>query len=1631
MSTNESTSIAHIWNFARDFPELPASLVDRPHLLETMSDVLHGDSQVVFLEGEEGDGATTTLGQFCKIYEETTFSLFIKPASRFAYSPDYLRLTLAEQYYWYVYGRSIDKQHLDESEFNALFLRVVGKQRSANLYFVVDGLHQIPMEDGRYVADILRNVLPIGMKNCRFLITGQQSALGAHLKNIKSKPYQQLKFKLEEAKTFFQTSKLSDQEISDVHLLCKGVPGRMAAVRRLLDGGTTLQSVLESDPSKYLQFIRLEFSVLDDMNNDQLTVIATVAFSKKTLQLSELVGISEKSEEVTNQALKLCRFVTINASTNVVEFISESHRRFAEKELEAFKRQSLNAQVEYLRKNPKSDVALRFLPTYYESLNDLDAILNLISKEHYGDLLDSSQSLVALRNRAELGARSAETLKRTHDVFRFALQKSIFVTLATFEGGESEMEALVSLGMPEAALALADRAVAKDDRLALLAKYARKLKEKKGDIGTDLVDYIEKLAKEIDFAELGDKAMTIAADVLIFAPDFAVYIIDEANKGSSAAQKDAAYTHLSITASLANMGKKARIDDKARPKISDEALQEVARSFGILSATFDKKELFQTVERMTAGRQIFFLRSFVKLRRNDPSVLEIIEYSLDAIVRETSYIPKSRDLSDLAVPLTEKNVDLDRLRNLVTRFDSQMGLLARSAFSKDLTQLQLRLAAAESQYDTDLARSRLHQAYYDISEILTPEVQLECYVLMLSALRTLDDSGELERKDGFRALIKDDLSKLLDVVLNNTGENYLAVIGALRALAIDDPAAAIALAHRLNTEDRRDKAFGLISRSLAAAAFSLDRHKAIRASIAQITDAESRSEAVLNLLDVLEANKEKRVWQPHVQEFFEFLIFPVQVCEWHIWNFSTSSAAGANPSVADFTSTLRLEVSKIESELDQIDFCFKAATAMSSIDPPAAKVFYELGATKKASISPNTGSSLHLFDLCLDLVSRALAPLARANRLSEDLLDRYIALASASPSVLSRIRIFSDLAERAWCAKRSDLSTRIVLEQVRPLLDKARLLSEATFCSAVGRALPALCIWHSLSAFDYVASLSRAKRDAALYQAAMLRLRKIPTDEPYFEDQFDHSRIEREDAIEVIEILKRVDVDSVLCSLLESFVDAVTDKVNRAKFSSQQRADFAVKCQSIVNAKLPDLRNIQHKGFLVVCLALTYKMEDKQYSAWEALAAMTETITNVADKGYVCQKLADAMPSKFDTHRRVLMEKAIQLFNRIPSPIDRLTHLEGYAEMALRNNSRDSAKLVLRQAMQLSMEIENNARVAQHRRQVIDLAYQASPELAEELIELIDDDPARFQLKADSKKRVALAIAKKNVANAKMIKDATECEIEMLPAAAWKNMAALAAGRLEVKPLDLMSEYVSRVRNCSLTQAHPVLSWHLENLAKKYVSAGDAEKQIAPISEALLLSTEIAQSIIAKVTRQIVIQAEDSTGGLVVRSQTREGAIEFIEKWIHANAVDRITICDPFFSPKDLQLLRIILAQSPHCKVFVLASKSELRKSGVLSVEAFLTPWRNECVQDPPETEVIAFSTADTDKTVIHDRWLLTNGVGLRFGTSFNSVGVGKLSEISEIEPARAASCEHQLNQYISRQRVIDGAKIQYLSFTL
>ena len=94
--------------------------------------------------------------------------------------------------------------------------------------------------------------------------------------------------------------------------------------------------------------------------------------------------------------------------------------------------------------------------------------------------------------------------------------------------------------------------------------------------------------------------------------------------------------------------------------------------------------------------------------------------------------------------------------------------------------------------------------------------------------------------------------------------------------------------------------------------------------------------------------------------------------------------------------------------------------------------------------------------------------------------------------------------------------------------------------------------------------------------------------------------------------------------------------------------------------------------------------------------------------------------------------------------------------------------------------------------------------------------------------------------------------------------------------------------------------------------------------------------------------------------------------------------------------------------------------------------WRRDYDQIPPEAEIGIIGGERTKDSPVHDRWIVSEGVGLRLGTSLNSLGISKDSEISEMSAEDAAQKLSEIDQYLSRERVEHrGEKLRMTRFRL
>jgi hypothetical protein len=89
--------------------------------------------------------------------------------------------------------------------------------------------------------------------------------------------------------------------------------------------------------------------------------------------------------------------------------------------------------------------------------------------------------------------------------------------------------------------------------------------------------------------------------------------------------------------------------------------------------------------------------------------------------------------------------------------------------------------------------------------------------------------------------------------------------------------------------------------------------------------------------------------------------------------------------------------------------------------------------------------------------------------------------------------------------------------------------------------------------------------------------------------------------------------------------------------------------------------------------------------------------------------------------------------------------------------------------------------------------------------------------------------------------------------------------------------------------------------------------------------------------------------------------------------------------------------------------------------------------QDPAGPADITIVGIPPDgRAPIHDRWWITDGSALDFGTSVNSLGFGQESEIQERDNVSATLLEKTVDQYMNRTvRWVDAGKIQYATFSL
>ncbi len=1626
---------------SRTFPRLPEPLIARPHFIDRIHR-LYEDAAVVVVEGSEGDGRTTFLAQFATSHRDTVLSVFLRPFSPWAYRPEFLIDQLLSQLATIVDldATALESGAQHQTYQDALF-RVLRRQTDIPLYFVVDGLDEAP-EGGPQFCRALLDLLPFGVPGLRFLFSAESAAHLALDYRIGIRGFPLPPFNLDETRLFFSGIGIGTQDVTEIQALSRGVPGRLATIRRLLASGSPPSQLTKMGPADLNDLYEVEWGAADDSNQVHALALAVLTCEPEPIALDLVARVANADVANLGQYLRGLSFLVWEEESSRVGFVSPSVRRFVADKLTKYKVEAHNRFIDEFLGAGSSPDTLAKLPRHFLDAGRPKDLLTYLSPEYFTTALATADSLGPLRRNTIDAVDAALVCSQDGDLLRFTLHGAALHERDDTTTWRAEVKARMALDDYVGALAAAHAAPVKEDRLQLLAAIVGTLVDQGVAPERALLDEIVQLLKEVDVTVLGQQARLVAEDIVRFLPTEAVEFIDNAQGVVDIRSRDFALADLLLR--LRDPSGKLDLQDPPaemiRSRIRSSEVQQLAEATALLLPDAEPAAVVSQLARLqnSEGR----LRCAANWARHNHArqgALSVTLFGLSELLRASEYTPQAHQLCSLCLPFSSTGDD-DTFFEAARLVDSIRITLQRVGPSADLVRLQLLVASGlVVRGETSLACDRVVEAYLfavDLDELST---KCECLGRVVSFIESNPLIQPALQAAGLQEA-KVELEAAFLQLLTAAAAQEIVCRGPVAAVAEGSVPLAQHFIDLVNTSDRRDhlrsSVFHHLLRREAAPVAADDLFGLARS----IEDPSLKGECVAAFIQGWERKAPSRTWTTSV---FPLAVASVPLireaearCQAACILLAVAQARHGSYLVHVETLTAAVVASRaaISRRWDQLRVGFEIAASLAPHSrEDAIRVFADTLALK-ADLRVGSYASAVATEASLLLTMSAASCLAPRGLLNvETDIPTIEALVIALPAEGEQAKTWADLASRLFLLGSDELAKTLVAKYVRPLFERVSALDndyrEGLF---VDLSYPLFRCNRTLF-FEETEKQHSSVADRALFSVARVIAEKTPPSEPCHEVREPALRLTYDELVTLCEIAARIEADVLVFRVSEMVGEALVSDRHEEKYTREQRTDLVSRLRTIARSKFPATRFVSHEGYAVVLEAKILQAErEKSGTPWSSLVARARALPNTADQAFVLGYVADAMPTRLDGLKRETISAARDAIQELGSLYDRVERSRTLAIIVSRSDP-ELARTLLRTAMESSTRVTTGD-VHSIQRSIVDLAHKIDPAFAAMLAEIVDDDPARRRSRSLLANDLRILEARSKILDPR----ADEVAAKDLPEFAWDALGALNAGRLSCAPLDRIRREVARVVRMPLSEAYPVLLWALANLRTQYGKTKMAESLLRPAFDSTIVGSRIAVrlaelSLARTSATKETLPPKSTDGHLVVKDGDRVAAFRYIEDWLRRVAPRNLVVVDPYFGPDDLEIVKLVQEASPLCESYVLFGVEGTNGVTEPVAAAFRSHWRIRLsAADPPQTVLVLVRTEARGLFPLHDRWILGTGCGLRLGTSLKSLGRRKTSEISLLEQAEAEHLQGLVQGYV-RQSIRDfrGERIIYDAFTL
>lgn len=1602
------------------------------------------ENKVIFLEGDEDSGKTTLCSQFCKRNENNSISIFFNPLNPIDYQIEYYYSSFVSQVRFMI---GDDVAEIENEGFvgikkynNCIFqLRKKNKKNQQKIYLIIDGLEDKFSSHKELINNII-DCIPLAEEFLKVIFTGSQKNfldLNPNLKRISSKPITLTGFTKPEVVTFLNIVAPNHDDLNELYKITKGFPGRLETSKRLISiHGYKLNDILFSDT--YSKWIELDCDKINLDNPLYNVILSIIALSENSFQISDLSKITQKSlEEIKNEIKNL--FVLDVKSTHV-NFISNTHKKYFSNILRGQKKKIDDLLEKYFVNEDTLNAKFELTKIYAEK-KEWNKIIEIVDEEYLVGTIETTGTLHRVNQSLELGYKASEQINNFSEIFKFSIQGSIVNELNNYLFWESEIQARISLKDFAGAILLAESAVLKVDRLRLLALVARKEKQINNKVDEELINLIQELYRNTDLAQVGNVIYDIVTDLIYAVPNLAIEIIE--NASGSASEKninDWIVAKLSIAAISSSHNDDKEQDKKvdAIEKLNNPSVKKINQAISFLVGNYSSNRVLDEVKKLTdSGEKLKLLRLWLSNNyKHVKDVDLVINKALDELVSTSSESTLSLEiLKELSFQLAYVK-EFDKKEKLYKRFKVLDKNIMDLGLSKDKYIYQLNLFHTEYTLNKDKSIHYINNIIKEVESLTDSLIKLEAYSEIYAKLYLLNYTT-IAPKSKF---IYHKILEISNSLLNSTANHYKLCRNAIKTVSKVNPILSLKICQNINTIFNRDK-----SRLLALDSYLNNNIKNIKIDILKKIEESFENEipkrmAIKNILE--RYSESKNLHYSVIKDLFYFMnkINTIHLPENKIYclllkyKIIAKNESWKQSLSDEIKKRINEEWEKIDAEWEKIDTGFIICSELAKIDIDyATNIFNDNEKLKKESWLDSESIARTYLD-SLSLVVKSYNGLLLTNTESDSDFKHVEDLVNRLPSEIEKLKIWSEIGIISYLSNKHSITKKIYDNHISHLI-QSLIHNQQNIDSALD-SLILVHLYNSELAIDYMKNFSIYTREEACSRICEFYISKRNPFEVY-EGELEKYDTNFNDVLKTVSLLDIIETDSSLCALLHQLQKAIES--NKGTFSKIQISDISQKLSTLVERKLPDNRNIKHEGYKIIS-KVKIELIKKQNSNWQTFIDDADKIPNLSDKLFVKANLLENLPfDKISNEvKRKLFDDVIDELNSLNSHyefVDRVIHI---SEKMYEIN-RTKWKEIVNKAFSITNEFEKSGEAYNYQRNIIDSMYRMDSTFTSELIKSIDkEDKGTKDLKLLKNYYETLEIANK-VKNNQTLEQRETQNNRIIIDAIFKAYGALNSGKITIKKIPDVAKYLNIGSTMPLHETMPIFLFYLSNCSKnifpknvannlKDINKNNFREMVKATNLIQILSKR--RKLNESETRKFFID-EDFSSNLPVKPGNREDAMAFIKQWMIDEMKEFIIYADSYFGIQDLEILKMIKEVNPDIDINILATDDVFKEN---IEEEYKNYWKKISDEIPPFTNfTFCWLAEDKNYRPIHDRWIITKNGGLRLGTSFNSLGIKRDSEISVMKPNDALNIqENTLKDYISKKKKeISNQRVSYKSFTL